>query len=131
LVKSTEEALRINRVQHFNNLLDAAVAGLFLALVTAIVLLSAREWILLLGRRKKAVLKESQAVWLPEYTATDGQSLRVVSLLALVLGLAKELSGQAQMERAQREAVLERVCNPVQPELIVKDLSPGNDLAHH
>ena len=63
------------RTLHFNNLLDAAVAGIFLALVTAIVLLSLREWILLLSRRKPAVLHETEPVWLPDYAVTEGRPI--------------------------------------------------------
>jgi hypothetical protein len=86
---------------HFNNILDAVVAGAFLVLVVMIVLLSAREWVLLLVRRRLAVLHESQPVWLSDYALAEAKPLSVVSLLALLLGLARELSGEAQLERAQ------------------------------
>src|SRR5207253_11106678 len=66
-IQLAEKALRDNRVLRFNNLLDAFVAAMFLALVAAIALLSAREWILLLARRKLALLRESEPVWLPDY----------------------------------------------------------------
>ena len=77
---------------------------MFLALVLAIVLLSAREWVLLLARRKPAVLRESQPVWLPGYAVAEGAPGRVMGLLALGIGLARELSGEAQMDRAQQAA---------------------------
>jgi carbon starvation protein len=96
------KALHANRVLHFNNLLDAVVAGTFLVLVGTIILLSVREWILLLARRKAALLRESEAVWLPDYAVAEGKQLRVANLLALGLALAKELSGEAQLERAQK-----------------------------
>jgi len=104
LVHSAEAALHSNRVQHFNNLLDAAVAGIFLVLVTAIVLLSLREWILLLARRKLAVLRETDAVWLPDYAVMESKPLQAMGLLALTLALAKEISGEAHLERAQQQA---------------------------
>src|SRR5438876_6254059 len=44
-IRIAEKALRDNRVLRFNNLLDAFVAAVFLVLVAAIALLSAREWI--------------------------------------------------------------------------------------
>jgi carbon starvation protein len=109
IIKATEEALRTNRLQHFNNILDAAVAGIFLALVAAIFLLSLREWVLLLSRRKLAVLRESQTVWLPEHISAQRHSLHLTGVVALMLSLAKELSIEAKMER--RELVLTETCH--------------------
>jgi carbon starvation protein len=100
-IGSAEKDLRTNRMTRFNNLLDAAVAGGFLVLTGAIVLLSLREWALLLARRKLAMLKETEPVWLPEQAVIDGRPLRMVGLVALAFALAKELSGEAHMERAQ------------------------------
>src|SRR5439155_47659 len=77
-----------------NNMLDAFVAGTFLALVVLIVAISVREWILLLARRKLAQLRESEAVWLPGYAVAEGRPLAVFNLLALALALARELSGE-------------------------------------
>jgi carbon starvation protein len=99
-----EKALQTNRVLGFNNLLDATVAGAFLVLITAIVWLSIREWLLLLGRRKLAELRESAPVWLPEYALAEAKPLQVASVVALGFALAKELSGEAQLERAQPQA---------------------------
>jgi carbon starvation protein len=98
---AAEKALRTNRVLRFNALLDAVVAGVFLLLVSAIVLLSIREWRLLLTRRKPAVLKESEPVWLPEYALTQPRSVGAAGLLALGLALGRELSGEAHMARAR------------------------------
>jgi carbon starvation protein len=94
--------------QIFNNLLDAFVTLIFLILVLAIVLLSIREWILLLGRRKLAVLRETEPVWLPDYAVAEGgrKFSSVAGTAALALALAKELSGEAQLERAQQQASL-------------------------
>jgi carbon starvation protein len=100
------KALHANRIRRFNNLLDAAVAAVFLLLVTAVVALSLREWVLLLARRKLAVLRESEPVWLPEYALAEAKPLHLASLLALTFGIAKELSGEAQLERAQQSATL-------------------------
>jgi len=92
--------------QRRNNLLDAAVAGMFLVLVTAILLLSVREWILLLSKRKLAVLHETAPVWLPDYALKEtGPNLRTVAgAAALAFGLAKELSGESHFERARQQA---------------------------
>jgi carbon starvation protein len=46
----------------FNNRLDAAVTGLFAALVLLIVLASVREWIAILLKKKVALLQESEYV---------------------------------------------------------------------
>jgi carbon starvation protein len=105
VVASAQKAVRGNRAQHFNDLMDAGVAGVFMLLVAAIAGLSAWEWMLLLTRRQRAELKESEAVWLPEYAVMESRPVRVMGILALGCTLAKELSGEAQMARAQA-----RVC---------------------
>src|SRR5262249_30646909 len=69
-----------------------------------IVVLSVREWILLLARKKVAELRESPPVWLPEYAMAEAKPLRIGTLLALAFALAKELSGENQMEH-DRQAV--------------------------
>ena len=68
--------------------------------------MSLREWLLLLGRRKLAVLHESEPVWLPDHALAEAKPLRITGLFAVGFTLAKELSGEAQIERAQREAAL-------------------------
>jgi carbon starvation protein len=108
MIAAAGKALHTNRVLHFNNILDAIVAGSFLALVAVIVLLSVREWILLLARRKLAVLRETEPVWLPDYAVAEAKPLQVMGLLALAFAIGKELSGEAQMERARQA---EAVCN--------------------
>ena len=92
------------RGTQFNNRLDAIVAGVFLVLVLAIVLISVREWILLLARKKVAELRETPPVWLPDYAVAEAKPLNFLSLLALGLALVKELSGEAHLDRAQRQA---------------------------
>jgi carbon starvation protein len=101
-----EKEMRRLRVLRNNNLLDAAVAGTFLVLVSVIVLISLREWFLLLTRRKPAVLRETEPVWLPDYALKEtGPNLRTAAgAAALTLGLAKELSGETQFERAKQQA---------------------------
>ncbi len=100
--KELETAIRL----WTNNTIDAVVAGIFLALVSTVLLLSLREWWLLLSRRKPAVLHETAPVWLPHYAVKEaGPDLRTAAgTAALALGLAKELSGEAAIERAQRQA---------------------------
>ncbi|HWV98329.1 MAG TPA: carbon starvation CstA family protein [Candidatus Acidoferrum sp.] len=103
-VAAAEKALHTNRILRFNNLLDAAVAAVFLVLVAAIVVLSVREWVLLLARRKLAMLRETEPVWLPARAAAEGRPMRMAGLVALGFALARELSDQAHMERAQQAA---------------------------
>jgi carbon starvation protein len=100
------KALRENHTLRFNNLLDAVVAGTFLVLVAAIVLLSVREWLLMLARKKLAMLHESPPVWLPDFAIAESRPLRVASLLALGFALLKELSGEAQLARAEKAALV-------------------------
>jgi carbon starvation protein len=89
-----------------NQIIDALVAGIFLILVTVVVLFSLREWILLLARKKVVELRESPPVWLPDYAIAEARPLHAASLIALGFALAKELSGEAQLERAQKAAQL-------------------------
>ncbi len=106
LIEQAEKALRTNGVLRFNNLLDAVIAGGFLLLITAIVLLSVIEWGQLLGRRKPAVLRETVPVWLPDYAVAESRPLHVAGVAALAFALAKELSGEAEMDRARQGATL-------------------------
>ncbi len=101
-----EKAWHTNRTLHFNNALDAFVAGFFMLMVAAMALLSAREWVLLLMRKKRATLREAEPVWLPDYALAEGRPLNVVGLVAVGCALAKELSGEAHLERAQATAAI-------------------------
>jgi len=102
----TAKLIAANETQQFNNQLDAAVAGAFLILVSVIVLISVREWLLLLSKRKPTVLHETAPVWLPDYALKEsGPNLRTAAgAAALAFGLAKELSGETQFERAKQQA---------------------------
>jgi carbon starvation protein len=95
-IDDATRALGRNRAEHFNQVLDAVVAGVFLALVALIVLLSVREWILLWIGKRVAVLHETKPVWLPDFGR--------FGLLALAFTLAKELSGEAEVDRMDRQA---------------------------
>jgi carbon starvation protein len=104
VIAAAEKAIRVNRTEHFNQRLDAVVASVFLVLVVMIVLLSIREWILLLARKRLAVVHETEPVWLPNYALAESRSSHIFSLFALAFALAKELSGEAQMDRAKDPA---------------------------
>jgi len=71
-----------------------------------------REWILLIARKKLAALRESPPVWLPAYAIAEGKPLRVASVVALTLGLLRELSGEAHLERAKQLAINCECVNP-------------------
>jgi len=105
-LKKAEKALRDNRTLIFNNVLDAIVAGAFLGLVALIVLLSAREWILLCARKRVADLRESPPVWLPDYAIAEGQPMRVGALAALAFALLRELSGEAAIDRTRDAGIV-------------------------
>ena len=103
---AAENQLKINRTVRFNNLLDAGVAAGFLLMVGSIVVLSVREWVLLLRFKQTATLHESPAVELPDYALAEGKPLRVVGVLGLTLALAKELTTEGQTERARDQEIL-------------------------
>ncbi len=103
-IVAAQRALESNKRLLFNNMLDAFVAGAFLVLVLLIVSICVREWVLLLARRKLAHLRESDPVWLAEFAVAEGKPLALFSLLTLAFALAKELSGEAALERARQTA---------------------------
>jgi len=93
---------KTNRVV-FNALLDAAVTAFFLALVAGIFLISLREWILLLARKKLAILRESEPTWLPDYAVAEAKPLRAAGVVTLGLALLREVSGEARVDRLQQQ----------------------------
>jgi len=122
-IDAAQDALRANRTLQFNNLLDAAVAGIFLMLVTAIILLSIREWVLLLTRRKPAKLHETEPVWLPDYAVAEGRPLHITGTAALALALAKEWSGESHLERAHQQAQAVCACHPANAQQIYVEVT--------
>jgi carbon starvation protein len=90
------------RSQRTNQYLDAFVTGCFLALVAGIFLLSVREWVLLVARKKAAEPRETPPVWLPDYAVAEAKPFQLFSFLALSLALLRELSGEAAVDRAQQ-----------------------------
>jgi carbon starvation protein len=106
LIAKASKDLRLNHVKRFNNVVDALATGFFMLLVAGIVVLSVREWILLLSRRKPAVLHETEPVWLPDHAVAEGGHHfgGIAGTATLALVLAKELSGEAAIERAARHS---------------------------
>ena len=54
-------------------------------------------------RKKLAELRESKPVWLPDYAVAEGRPLAFFSLVTLGLALARELSGEAALERVEQK----------------------------
>lgn len=74
LTPAARAELQKLRIQKFNNQLDAVVAAVFLLLVAAILVTSAREWFMLLTGRRQPVLAETPPLWLrngPVHTQLD------------------------------------------------------------
>jgi carbon starvation protein len=106
VIRAAEDALRNNRTLIFNVQLDAGVTLVFLVLVVAIVLLSVWEWFLLLSRRRSSELRETAPVWLPDYALTDARRPPLGGMIAIFIALAKELSVEAGLERAQARSAV-------------------------
>jgi len=102
----------------FNDYLDTIVAGIFLVLVATIVLLSGREWVLLLTRKKAAGLRESPPVWLSEIAPAVARQTNILGWIALAFALVRELSGEAQLQRAREQAC---ACDPKQDAKIYRE----------
>ena len=91
----------------FNNYLDAVAAGVFLGLVIAILVVSIREWVLILSGRKAAALQETEPVWLPPPVVpaeTPRAWWRLGTAVVIFGTLAKELSGEAAAARTNLPA---------------------------
>ncbi len=112
---AAEKALRGNRVTEANNRVDAVVTGFFLGMVGLVLALSVREWILLLARRKLARLHETEPVWLPDYKLAATRPLNLAGLVALGFALARELTGEADFDRAKSHAELACSCVETSP----------------
>ena len=104
-ITKAEKSVRSNRTTRFNNRVDAGVTAMFLGLVAFMGILSVREWILLLARRKLAQLHETAPVWLPHYAVAETRPMHVMSVVALAFALARELSGEAQVDRLQNASL--------------------------
>jgi carbon starvation protein len=109
-IAAAERALRNNGITISNNRLDAVVTGVFLILVAAIVALSAREWILLLLRRKPADLRETAPVWLPDYAVREARSPGLAAAIPLGVALLREITGEADFERSRARAMEATMC---------------------
>ena len=103
-----------NNTIMLNNEIDAVITVLFLILVAAIVLISLREWWLLLRRAKPARLSETEPVWIPADALPSASAAPALGVIALSLTLLKEVSGEAALDRAQLAAA-PHTCPAAQP----------------
>jgi carbon starvation protein len=107
-VTPAKRAVLNNRILRFNLYLDAVVAGAFMALVAMIFLISLYEWAKLVRGKGNATLHETPPSWLPDYAIVEGRPTHALGYATILFGLAKELSGEAEVERAQ--AAHHRAC---------------------
>ncbi len=107
-VEAARKVVRNNRTERFNQQVDAIVAGIFMVLVSVIVVLSVREWLLLLGRKKLAQLRETEPVWLTPSELLSEKPVHLFGLFALGCALLEEISGEAAITREQAAAI---ACN--------------------
>jgi carbon starvation protein len=103
-IAEASKTVKATRTIRFNNTVDAYVAGTFLALVFCIVVLSVREWMLLIGGTREPKLSETEPVWLSAEALANERPVPVMGLAVLGFTLIKELSGQAAIDREQVRA---------------------------
>jgi hypothetical protein len=48
-------------------------------------------------------LQETPPVWLPDYAVTEGRPVNLAGAAVLALALARELSGESQLDRAKEQ----------------------------
>lgn len=104
-LQGLRKSLKDARVVRFNNRVDTVVTAAFLTLVVTIVLMSVREWWLLVKHHRPPVLRETEPVWLSDAALIEPRSPSVLGVVALGCSLAKELSGEAAIDRAQTRLV--------------------------
>jgi len=103
-IAAAEKALKATQTIRFNNTVDAGVTSAFLILVGGIVVLSIGEWLALLRGSKPPKTSETEPVWLPAAAIESGNPAAALGAAALAFTLLKELSGQADVDRAQVRA---------------------------
>jgi carbon starvation protein len=103
-IAAATRAVKSTRTIRFNNTIDAYVAGGFLGLVGIIVVLSIREWMLLIGGTRQPKLSETEPVWLSADALASERPVPMMGMAVLGFTLIKELSGQAAIDREQVRA---------------------------
>ena len=105
--EAAQKALWVNATLRFNNWVNTLVAATLMSLVLIIVVVSVREWLLLLLRRKAAELREAPAVYREEKDPEPRHSF--LGFFALLFAFIKELSGEAAIERARAAELAQSV----------------------
>lgn len=100
-ITDIEKTMKFNQTLIFTNKLDAVVTAIFITLVTIILILSAREWILLISQKREPQLRETPPVWLPDYAVSEKKSFKWLGWLTLFFLAIKEISGQSAVEREE------------------------------
>jgi carbon starvation protein len=100
-VTAAAKAVKAQRTLRFNSTVDAWVTGIFLMLVSGIVVLSVTEWVRLISGSRAPKLSETDPVWLPPEALVEAKPLPIMGLAVLGFTLIKELSGQAAIDREQ------------------------------
>ncbi|MBX3734900.1 MAG: carbon starvation protein A [Verrucomicrobiae bacterium] len=93
-------ALATNRLMRGNHRFDAGITAVFLTMASALVLVSVWEWIRLLRGSRPADLTETEPVWLPDPFGCERGAGAALGTAALALGLLREWSGEAAVQRA-------------------------------
>jgi carbon starvation protein len=101
---AAQKALKAQRTIRFNNTVDAAVTAAFIVLVSIIFVLSVYEWWRLIRRVKAPTLSETEPVYLPAEAVANANGAAAFGAVALGLTMIKELSGQAEVDRAMVRA---------------------------
>jgi carbon starvation protein len=103
-IAAATKSLKNARTARFNNTIDAYVTGGFLALVGIIVVLSIREWMLLISGSREPRLSETEPVLLSPDALANERPVPLMGMAVLGFTLLKELSGQAAIDREQVRA---------------------------
>ena len=94
------------QAQMIFNCVSFALAAIFLTLVVLVLLISVWEWLMILARRKSAMLRETPPVWLRQSALEAEHAPRGLgwlwACLIIGVGLVKEWSGQSAVDRAAK-----------------------------
>jgi carbon starvation protein len=101
---TAQKALKAQQTIQFNNTVDAFVTAAFIILVSMIFALSVYEWWRLISGAKAPKLSETEPVFLPVAVIAPPSGAAALGAVALGFSMIKELSGQADVDRAMARA---------------------------
>ncbi|MBI1840649.1 MAG: carbon starvation protein A [Verrucomicrobia bacterium] len=111
-IQAATLALKNARTLLFNSRVDIVITGAFLILVVIVMFLAVLEWSRLLRGRRPPAMRETEVLWLPNAPPLDGRPAAIAGLVAIGCGLARELSGEAAVDRAEAANVPVLECRP-------------------